>query len=230
MEKGKFIVIEGGEGAGKGACIQYLKEKLAHLKEFGVYENDVAYNTIFTREPGGTEISEQIRNILMHKSNTKTTALTELFLFCAARVQHVDELVKPTLAQGKHVISDRFDVSTKAYQIYGRKRLDLLEEFNELNDIAKDGVEPDVIIYLDVEPEIGLLRKNKSKDGLSTRFDEEKFEFHELVRGGYISQYEKAREGNCPVWHLIKTTHMSEQEVKDKVWNITKQILNINFN
>mgnify|MGYP001619810843 FL=1 len=154
-KKGKFIVIEGGEGSGKTSVIKFLKEA------FG-YSNDVV---VFTREPGGTVIGEKIRNLLMDKGNKDILPITELFLFCGARAQHVSELIIPSLKSGKHVVSDRFDASTIAYQLFGRNKMELLNSFLTLNNIAKEEIEPDAVIWLDVSPEIGLERKkNRRKE------------------------------------------------------------------
>lgn len=209
--KGKFIIIEGGEGVGKSVCLEYLRQQFSGRSDI-----------IFTREPGGTEISEQIREVLMDKNHGKMTALTELFLFCASRAQHVEEKIKPALLTGKNIICDRFDPSTLAYQIYGRNRKDLEAAFLQLNNIAKDGVEPDAVIYLDVEPEVGLERKSKHRDGLCTRFDEEKLDFHKKVREGFLAQHESDKNGK---WHLILTTKMSENEVKERVFKIVGQLV-----
>jgi len=217
MKKGKFIVIEGGEGAGKGAMISFLKEKLS--------ERD---DVIFTREPGGTPVAEKIRAVLMDKENKETSVLTELFLFCAARAQHIDELIRPSLETGKIVISDRFDVSTQAYQIYGRDRVKLRKIFILLNDIAKRGLSPDTVIYLDVEPEVGLERKHKSDEGHCTRFDVENMEFHRRVHFGYLKQFqESVQRKSSPAWWMISTTRMTEREVKEKIWEIVKKTMNI---
>ena len=218
MEKsGKFIVLEGCEGAGKGVCIQMLKEKLSG-------RDDV----IFTREPGGTTISEKIRMLLLSKDNSAMLPLTELFLFCGARAQHVEEKIRPALESGKIVISDRFDASTIAYQIFGRQRPQYLKIFKILNGIAKAGLEPDAVIYLDVNHRIGLERKRKRQDGLCTRFDEEELGFHHRVREGYVAQCSRAigrEKGSVPVWHFVPTSEFSEKEVKEKVWEIVKKIL-----
>lgn len=218
QKKGKFIVLEGGEGAGKGSGIQHLKYKLGDRKDI-----------IFTREPGGTPIAEEIRNLLMKITNEKMLPLTELFLFCAARAQHVNSKIQPAIESGDHVICDRFDFSTMAYQIFGRERHDLTEVFKQLNSIAKNSIEPDLVIYLDVNPEIGLARKSASKDGMCTRFDEEKLEFHSRVRQGYMVQFINesvvdTRFGSKK--HiLVDTNNQTEDGVKKAIWNIVEKIL-----
>lgn len=215
MKNGKFIVIEGGEGAGKGVVMAFLKQQLAGRDDI-----------VFTREPGGTPIAEKIRGVLMDKENKGISVKTELFLFCAARAQHVDELVRPSLEAGKIVISDRFDISTKSYQIYGRQRPAFQKIFALLNDIAKTGLRPDSVIYLDVEPVVGLERKSKSDEGHCTRFDVENLTFHERVRAGYMDQYREAiKSRSNPAWFLVPTTDMKEEEVKNTVWEIVKKTI-----
>lgn len=216
-KKGKFIVIEGGEGAGKTSVIEHLREKFKHEE-----------NLVFTREPGGTNIAEQIRVILMDKKNTEMNALTELFLFCGARAQHIEELIAPSIRSGKNVISDRFYFSTIAYQIFGRERMDLLNHFLSLNNIAKQKIEPDVAIWLDVSPEIGLSRRGKSKEGKITRFDEEELKFHRKVREGFDSCFRKNHIDSVLIttWHKINTDNLSLENVKEKVMSIVEKTLN----
>lgn len=217
MERGKFIVIEGGEGAGKGMCIEYLKERLEKRK-----------NIFFTREPGGTLISEQIRHILMDSFNKEMTPLTEIFLFCGARAQHVEQLIKPIIIEkGGNVICDRFDYSTIAYQIFGRARFDLEDDFYRLNLIAKAGIEPNVVIYLDVDPEVGLSRRGKSKEGCHTRFDKEILEFHIRAREGYVRQYTGSVNKSNALWYRIDTTSMNKKAVKEEVLSLVIKNLNI---
>jgi len=215
MKTGTFIVIEGGEGSGKSSCIEHLQNKLSKRKDI-----------IFTREPGGTEIGEKIRAVLMDEDNTEMDALTELFLFCGARAQLVMELIRPTLKKGGHIICDRFEASTLAYQIYGRCKGELKSPFEMLNNIAKKGLDPDLVIYLDVEPTVGLRRKEKSEEGACTRFDKEKLGFHEMVREGFLDQYSQAEYG-WNNWRMVETTHMKEKDVHNKVWEIVKEKLEI---
>lgn len=217
MKKAKFIVIEGCDGSGKSVCIKYLKHKLSDRSDI-----------VFTREPGMTAIGEKVRDILMNKDFQEMLPLTEIFLFCAARAQNVGELIRPTLEAGKHIISDRFDSSTVAYQIFGRERKELMNTFYTLNSIAKAGIEPDCVIYLDVDPVVGLHRIQKSKKGLHTRFDIETIAFHKRVRDGYLFQLAKAtKQAHGPQWYLIPTTEAKEQDVQKTVWETVRKILNI---
>lgn len=214
MNRGKIIVIEGGDGAGKGSVISSLRQK------FSGYGN-----VIFTREPGGTEIGEAIRSVLMDKKHTKITPLTELLLFCASRAQHVEELIRPAIADGKIVISDRFWYSTFAYQICGRI-LQFHNLFQRLHNVIVGSLSP-IVIYLDVEPEIGLQRRASSIEGC-TRFDLEELAFHKRVREGFlflarVSNGKRIKHG----WYVINTTNISESEACEQVWQIVKEILNI---
>lgn len=221
-KRGKFIVFEGGDGSGKSSMIEFLKKIFSQRQDI-----------VFSHEPGGTNIGFQIRKILMSGKNKKITGLTELFLFCADRAQHVSEVIIPALKSGKNVISDRFDRSTIAYQIVARGIEDL-NVFSQLNSIAKQGVEPDAIIYLDVIPKVGLERKSKSKDGKCTRFDNEGLKFHQAVRRGFKRYGRGTFKGNWKrrndgsynyIFHTIKTTHKSEEEVKQEVLTLVKKIL-----
>lgn len=218
IKKGKFITLEGGEGSGKTSVMDSLKREFSQRQDI-----------ILTREPGGTNTGKEIRKILMDKKNKKIIGLTELFLFCADRAQHVYEVIIPALNSGKHVISDRFDFSTIAYQIFAREIEDL-GVFNQLNSIAKQGVQQDEIIYLDVTPRVGLERKSKSKCGKCTRFDNESLKFHAKVRKGFKkcgngTFNRNNGRGHCYIWHEINTTYKSEDEVKQKVFDLITKIL-----
>lgn len=216
MSKGKFIVLEGGEGSGKTSAINFLKEAFNNSD-----------NIVFTREPGGTTVGEKIRNLLMDKGNKDILPITELFLFCAGRAQHVEELIIPSLKFGKHVISDRFDASTIAYQLFGRNKMELLNSFLAINSIAKQKVEPDAVIWLDVTPEIGLTRKEKSQEGKTTRFDDERLEFHQKVRDGFASCFRKNHVNSllATVWHRIDTDNLFLEDVKKEVISIVEKTL-----
>jgi dTMP kinase len=221
-KKGKLIALEGGEGAGKSSMIKFLKKMFSQRRDI-----------VFTREPGGTDIGFKIREILMHEKNKKITGLTELFLFCADRTQHISEVIIPALESGRNVITDRFDRSTIAYQIVARGIEDI-NVFSQLNSIAKQGVKPDGIIYLDVTPRVGLERKSKSKDGKCTKFDNESLKFHQAVRRGFKKYGRGTFKGNWKyrngggidyIFHIINTTYKSEEEVKQEVLTLVNKIL-----
>ncbi len=170
--RGLFITFEGTDGTGKTTQIQRLSVDLRQAN----------YDVCLTREPGGTPVSEQIRDMLLNPDHSEMAATTEVLLYAASRAQHVSEVIKPALKAGKIVISSRFADATVVYQGYGRG-LDL-ERIHHLNRIATDGVTPDVTFVLDLPVEIGLQRVQKSRGGLD-RLEREKIEFHRRLREGY---------------------------------------------
>ncbi len=208
-KKGKFIVIEGGEGSGKGVTITNLINAFSRR----------SFPCIFTREPGGTRISERIREILLNIEYNEMTPLTELFLFTAARAQHCEQIIIPALKKGEHVICDRFDYSSFAYQIYGHDRKDCKDIFVTLNSIAKQGLEPDLVVYLDVDPVIGLKRRYEA--GKETRFDEKELLFHQRVREGYWEQ-SKSKDN----WVVVDAS-LPEADVKEEVLKIIRTFLKL---
>lgn len=173
MDKGIFISVEGPDGSGKTTIIQMLKEKLE--KE--------GYEIVATREPGGIEIAEQIRQVILDPENTAMDPRTEALLYAAARRQHLTEKVKPALEKGKIVLCDRFVDSSLAYQGYARGLG--IDEVYTINQFAIESMMPKLTLYFDVAPEIGLERISKNKGREVNRLDLEKLEFHQMVRQGY---------------------------------------------
>ena len=168
-----FITLEGPEGSGKTSHIPYLVE---YLREQG--------HTVFpTREPGGTTISEQIRDILHDLKNAEMHPRTETLLYQAARAQIVEQVIKPRLAVGEIVISDRYYDSTIAYQGYGHQQD--LEQVRGLVKYATGGLTPDLTILLDLDIEVGLKRKVQNEMEWN-RMDAYTVEFHQRVRRGYL--------------------------------------------
>ena len=167
-----FITLEGPEGSGKTSHIPYLVE---YLREKG-------YTVFPTREPGGTSIGEQIRDVLHSMKSTEMHPRTETLLYQAARAQFVEQVIQPRLAAGEIVISDRYADSTLAYQGYGHRQN--LEQIRALIAYATGGLQPDMTIYLDVDIETGLKRKKNSDEW--NRMDAYTVEFHERVRAGYL--------------------------------------------
>lgn len=167
------ISIEGGEGAGKSTVIEriasYLEEK--------------RYVFIITREPGGVRISERVREIILEKDYTEMDARTEAMLFAAARRQHLVEKVLPAVEQNNVVIFDRFVDSSLVYQGYVRG-IGIDEVYN-LNLFATEGFLPDLTLYLDIDPEVGLKRISENPDREINKLDLEGLHFHEKVREGY---------------------------------------------
>lgn len=173
VSKGWFISIEGGEGAGKTSVIRQLEQQLA---EHGL-------NVIVTREPGGIEIAEKIRSIILDKAHTAMDGRTEALLYAAARRQHLAEKVLPALQEGTAVISDRFVDSSLAYQ--GHARGLGIDEVYSINLFATAGELPDFTLWLDVTPEVGLRRIHADTGREVNRLDLEGLEFHRKVREGY---------------------------------------------
>jgi dTMP kinase len=166
-----FITLEGPEGSGKTSHIPYLVE---YLREKG--------HVVFpTREPGGTSIGEQIREVIHDLKNVEMHPRTETLLYQAARSQIVEQVIKPRLADGEIVISDRYYDSTIAYQGYGHQQN--LEQVRTLVKYATGGLNPNLTVLLDVDVEEGLRRKKKDDEW--NRMDAYTVEFHQRVRNGY---------------------------------------------
>jgi dTMP kinase len=168
-----FITLEGPEGSGKTSHIPYLVE---YLREKG-------YIVFPTREPGGTTISEQIRDILHDLKNAEMHPRTETLLYQAARAQIVEQVIKPRLDAGEIVISDRYYDSTIAYQGYGHQQD--LEQVRALVKYATGGLTPDLTILLDLDVQVGLKRKTQNEVEWN-RMDAYTVEFHQRVRRGYL--------------------------------------------
>lgn len=169
MSSGTFITFEGPDGAGKTTIIKLVAQELN--------------NVLLTREPGGIDIAEQIRRVILDKGNTAMDSRTEALLYAAARRQHLIEKVKPALDKGRVVLCDRFVDSSLAYQGYARG-LGMDEVFT-INQFAIEDFMPELTIYFDIEPEVGLKRINKNKGREINRLDLEDLDFHKKVREGY---------------------------------------------
>mgnify|MGYP001193082906 FL=1 len=169
-----FITLEGPEGSGKTSQLPRLAD---YLREQG-------YDVLTTREPGGTIIGDQVRAVLTRLDNTAMQPRTEILLFLAARAQLVEEAIRPALAQGKIILSDRYADSTLAYQGYGHG-VDLAL-LRLLLDFATGGLRPDLTLLLDVDPAVGLSRR-RSSGGEWNRLDAYALEFHQRVRQGYLT-------------------------------------------
>lgn len=172
MNKGFFITFEGPDGSGKSTVARNIVEK---LKEQGL-------DVVHTREPGGIEIAEQIRNIILDPKNTSMDPKTEALLYAASRRQHLVEKVIPAINEGKIVICERFVDSSLAYQGYGRNLG--FDDILSINEFAISGIFPDLTIYLDVDAKVGLERVN-SRSEAKDRLDSESIQFHHLVVEGY---------------------------------------------
>ncbi len=172
--RGCFITLEGPEGSGKTTQLRLLIPWL----------RSVGFEPLVTREPGGTLIGEQIRGLLHDCSHTEMAPETEILLYSASRAQHVAEVIRPALAKGRVVLCDRFFDSTYAYQGYGRGLP--LEALRRITSFSTQGLVPDLTLYLDVLPEIGLRRREESGEALN-RLDRETLAFHRRVREGYLA-------------------------------------------
>lgn len=173
MSAGKFITLEGGEGAGKTTQAKLLVEAL----------NAAGIETVLTREPGGTFGAEAIRTLVLDGTKDRWSGLTEVLLMYAARMDHVEKLIRPALARGAWVISDRFADSSLAYQGYARG-VDK-SRIQAVHSAVMDGFEPDLTILFDIDPVIAMKRVETRGEELS-RFDAESMSFHNTLRDAFL--------------------------------------------
>lgn len=171
MTRGYFITFEGGDGSGKSTQIALLRDWLMQA----------GYDVILTREPGGTRISEKIRELILDPDNQEMADMTEALLYAAARAQLVSQMIKPALAEGKVVICDRFVDSSIAYQAYGRG---LGDAVGVINSYAVDGCMPDLTILLRLDPEKG---SSRIADREHDRIEQAPDAFHRKVYEGYLA-------------------------------------------
>ncbi|WP_415884786.1 dTMP kinase [Neptuniibacter sp. QD37_6] len=172
--EGRFITVEGTEGVGKSTNIEYLCQLL----------RDRGIEIVLTREPGGTPLAEELRELLLSPRDERVSEDTELLLMFAARTQHIENVIRPALERGAWVISDRFTDATYAYQGGGRD-VDL-EHIAMLERIVQHGLHPDMTLLLDLDVEIGLQRA--SQRSVPDRFEQEKLDFFHKVRNMYLSR------------------------------------------
>lgn len=203
--KGIFITLEGGDGAGKSTQIDNIKK----------YFEAKGYSVLLSREPGGTQIGEMLRDIVLDRANSEMDDVTEMLVYAASRAQHVSELVIPALEEGKVVICDRYVDSSIAYQGYGRE---LGTDVKTVNDIATRGLRPDITFWLDIDPELG--KKRAGNEGELDRLESEKLDFHYRLREGYkaICEAEPDR---------VKRIDASEsvEEMKQKIYEQLDRLL-----
>ena len=192
-----FITFEGPEGSGKST---QLPELARFLEEFGM-------SVVKTREPGGTKIGDQIREVLVRMDNTELHPRTEILLFLAARAQLVEELIVPSLQQEKIILCDRYGDSTLAYQGYGHG-LDL-DSLRSMLHFATGGLKPDLTILLDVDVVTGLKRKKVKEEW--NRLDAFELSFHERVREGYHILAKKEPDR----WKIVDATQEPEEVQKE---------------
>jgi dTMP kinase len=208
--RGRFITLEGGEGAGKSTQVRLL---VAHLEERGI-------EVVATREPGGSPRAEELRDVLLSGAAARFGPAGEAILFSAARIDHVDNRIEPALARGAWVLSDRFADSTRAYQgALGKldRRFILA-----LERIAIANARPDLTIFLDIPPEAGLLRVSKRRNGEpADRFEAEGIEFHANLRNAF-REIAKAEPERCVIVNALAP----EDEVAAAIWReVEKRLL-----
>lgn len=208
MARGTFITLEGGEGSGKSTLIRELTDRLTATGR----------EVLATREPGGIPIAEAIREIILHVDNTAMDPLTEALLYAAARRQHLAEKVLPALERGAVVICDRFVDSSLAYQGYARGLG--IESIWEINRFAIESRMPDLTLYLDIEPELGLSRLEAGGRTKVDRLDLEGMDFHRKVREGY-----RKVAGMFPERFVTLDASVSQQELADKAWQYLSDAL-----
>ena len=202
MSRGRFLTFEGAEGAGKTSQARRLAERLEALGQ----------PVLLTREPGGTELGDRIRDLVLPASGLAITARAETLLYCAARAQLVETVLRPALDDGLVVIVDRYADSTLAYQAFARG-LDAAG-VQAVLDFATAGLRPDLTFLLDLPVELGLDRKrSQSGPGEWNRFEAETLAFHERVRQAYLD----LARANPSRWHILDASQPAET-VAAQVW------------
>ena len=199
-----FITFEGPDGSGKTTQIHRL---IPVLQEKGL-------DIVQTREPGGTEIGDQIRSVIMNMKNKSMHPRAEILLFCASRAQLVEELIRPSLREGKFVLCDRYADSTMAYQGYGHG-LDR-ETLSQLLNFATGGLKPDLTLLFDISAEAGLRRRLSNHEEWN-RMDDYALQFHERVRSGYLAMAAAEPER----WAVINADRTPEEIHEEVVSVIT---------
>ena len=189
-KRGFFLTLEGAEGVGKSTNIEFITQ---YLEQRGI-------DYVLTREPGGTQLGEKIRELLIAVHEESMSELTELLLVFAARAQHLDKIIEPALAAGKWVVCDRFTDATFAYQGAGRGLS--METIGELESMVQGELRPDLTLILDLDPEIGMQRA--SNRGELDRFEREQMSFFRHVRQGYLD-IAQAEPERCTVIDAAKS-------------------------
>ncbi|WP_455202366.1 dTMP kinase [Kaarinaea lacus] len=199
MSKGKFITLEGSEGAGKSTAMQAVQD----------WAQQSGIEFVVTREPGGTPLAEKIRDLLLDKNHTGICDDTELLLMFAARAQHLNELIKPSLARGQWILCDRFTDATYAYQGGGRNIAH--ERIAQLEQWVQGALRPDLTLLLDLPVEQGLARAGERGD--LDRFEQEKISFFERVRTAYLD-----RAAQFPDQYRIVDASQGIEEVRQQIY------------
>lgn len=198
-KRGLLITFEGTEGAGKSTLIQAIKERLTRE----------GHTIVETREPGGSPLSEKIRDLILHQEMDRWT---ELFLYEASRAEHVVQTIRPALERGEIVLCDRFADSSLAYQSVARGLP--WKTVGILNRLATQGIAPDLTVLMDVDPKIGLKKANDRN-----RFEEEGVKFHEKVRKGFL----KAKKEDPSRWLVLKSFSADPKVLAEQVFKELKE-------
>jgi len=205
--RGLLISFEGAEGSGKSTQIAHLAEHLQQIKR----------DVVVTREPGGTQIGEEIRHLLIHNNKSaEMSAETELLLFAASRAQLVRELIVPSLRRGAIVICDRYLDSSTVYQ--GVARNLALDPVQQINEFAVGDVMPDLTIVLDVPAKVSLARIRQRASDLPDRMERENIHFYEVVRKGYL-----VLAKSLPRRFFVVNGILPEAKIQQAIWNEVKK-------
>ena len=207
MKKGYFITFEGPDGAGKSTQIEYLKE----------YFEKRGFETPFTREPGGTRLSEEIREMLLNKENTDMTARAEALLYAASRAQLVETVIQPAIDEGKIVVCDRYIDSSIAYQGFGR---DLGPKVAEINKFGVNSLEPDLTFLMMIDPE--TVKSRLDQENLD-RLESEDLEFKKKVLEGFVSVSEEYRFRVRTIDATKSKEEIREEIQKEIEWHLNKR-------
>ncbi len=205
---GLLLAFEGVDGCGKTTQLERLHDRLMAA----------GYDCLKTREPGGTAAGEAIRQVLLDPAGQNLTAVAEMFLFCAARAELVDKVIRPALGAGRIVLCDRFGASTAVYQGYaGGLGFDTAERIIAL---ATGGLEPDLTLIFDLDPALGRQRKHGASGSSADRMENKAADFHRQVREGYL-QYAQRHANRCAVISAAGTV----EQVAQAVWDCVAPLL-----
>jgi len=202
MKKGLFIVVDSGEGSGKTTQLNNARDFFGDA-------------LVLTREPGGSPYAEMIRKVILDFAAKQADAKTLFGLFWAARADHLKNTIRPALEAGKIVISDRFDSSTYAYQIIAQGARELEDFFWQIRDFYLGDFKPDLYVYFDLDPRIGLARKAQQGGEELNHFEARKVEFHDMLRDGFKKFLTK----------VPNAVTIDASQSKEKVWEDFKKVL-----
>lgn len=202
MKKGLFIVVDSGEGSGKTTQLNNARDFFGDA-------------LVLTREPGGSPYAEMIRKVILDPTAKQADAKTLFGLFWAARADHLKNTIRPALEAGKIVISDRFDSSTFAYQLVAQGNRDLEPLFWQMREFYLGDLKPDLYVYFDIDPVVGLARKNQQGGEELNHFEARKIDFHNAIRAGYKEF----------ITLVPNAVIIDASQSKEKVWEDFKKVL-----